>query len=666
MIKYYTLFFMLFGASFLQAQDFKFKKVSKEEVMEKEHPLDKDANAAVLYKSRNTYYIYTSGVGFKMVTEYHERIKIYNKEGFDWATKSIRTYDSNAGRGKENISGLKAYTYNIENGKLVDTKLDKDEIFTEKTSKYHNTTKFTMPALKEGSVIEYEYLVYSPFLTSIDDFRLQYSIPINKLEVKLGIPEYLIFGKYFNLKSPLAIDLKEGRDSFRQGNLDYLINTYEVNMDDIPALKEEPYVDYLQNYAAGIKWELKLTKFPNSSLENYSKTWEGVTKSIYDDLGLGKETDRSGFFEDDVDALLSGVSNPMEKAGLIFQFVKEKVKWNDYIGFMPDNGARKAYKEGVGNTADINLLLTAMLKHAGINASPVLVSTQSNGIPLFPTRNGFNYLISCMETPDGGKVLLDATDPTAGIGELPEMARNWQGRIIKEDGASDWVNLNPNYISEVNNRLNVQIADGKLKGIHFKILNGLHAKKFRKENLSKSEEDLTESIAEDLGNISISDVKVENLDLIGKDIKESYKFESIDGFEKIGDKIYFKPLFFEAMTENPFKADERTYPIFFDFPTTRKKLVNIMIPDGFKLLSAPESIILKLKDDAAAFSFIVHQNGKFVRIESEVRINRSVFSASDYYNLKKFYNSIVEKQNETIVLDKISENGTSERTESGR
>ncbi len=91
-----------------------------------------------------------------------------------------------------------------------------------------------------------------------------------------------------------------------------------------------------------------------------------------------------------------------------------------------------------------------------------------------------------------------------------------------------------------------------------------------------------------------------------------------------------------------------------------------MIPDGFKILSIPESILFKLKDDAGAFSFIVHQNGSFIRIESEVSINRSVFSASDYYNLKKFYNSIVEKQNETIVLDKISEDGTSERTESGR
>ncbi len=663
MVKFYTLVLLLFGASLLNAQNFKFGKVSKEEVSEKVHPVDNDANAAVLYKYRLTYYNYNSG-GFQLITEFHERIKIYNKDGFDWATKKIRTYDSRS-NGHERISGIKAYTYNLENEKLVEVKLDKDEIIEEKTSKYHNTTKFTMPAVKEGSVIEYEYKIYSPFLTSIDDFQLQYTIPINKLETKLSIPEYLVFGKHFNMRSPLQINLKESRDNYNQGGLRFGVNIYEINMDDIPALEKEPYIDYLQNYAAMVKWELQLTRFPNQIMENYSKTWEGVAKSIYDDIGLGKEIDHTGFFEDDIDSLLAGISNPDEKISRIFQFVKKKMKWNDYVEFIPELGTRKAYKEGSGNTADINLLLTAMLRYAGLKASPVLVSTQSNGVPLFPTRNGFNYLVSCIEMPEGN-LLLDATDPGTAVGQLPERARNWQGRIIKDDGISDWVKLNPDYVSEMNNTLNIKIEENGVSGSHSKKLNGLLAMNYRNNLLSKSPEDIKETIGSSVKNSSISEVKVDNLDLIGSEIMESYKFKSAEGFEKIGDNIYLKPLLFEAMSENPFKADKRTYPIFFDFPVSRKKMVNIMLPQGYEIISAPESTIFKLEEDEGEFRFIVRSNGNFLRIESEVRLNKTVFSPLDYEYLKKFYSNIVEKQNETIVLGKISKDGTSERTESGR
>jgi hypothetical protein len=59
--------------------------------------------------------------------------------------------------------------------------------------------------------------------------------------------------------------------------------------------------------------------------------------------------------------------------------------------------ALKAYKDKTGNVAEINLMLTAMLRYAGLNANPVLVSTRSNGIAMFPNRTAFNYVIAAVE-----------------------------------------------------------------------------------------------------------------------------------------------------------------------------------------------------------------------------------------------------------------------------
>ena len=38
-----------------------------------------------------------------------------------------------------------------------------------------------------------------------------------------------------------------------------------------------------------------------------------------------------------------------------------------------------------------------MLNKAGFKASPVILSTRSNGIPIFPTIDGFNYVIAAIE-----------------------------------------------------------------------------------------------------------------------------------------------------------------------------------------------------------------------------------------------------------------------------
>ena len=78
----------------LLAQDYDFGDVSEEELLEKEHPIYKDADAAILYRSYNTYFTYTTNEGFLVNTEVHERIKIYNPDGYKYATKSVSLYEA--------------------------------------------------------------------------------------------------------------------------------------------------------------------------------------------------------------------------------------------------------------------------------------------------------------------------------------------------------------------------------------------------------------------------------------------------------------------------------------------------------------------------------------------------------------------------------------------
>ena len=112
-------------------------------------------------------------------------------------------------------------------------------------------------------------------------------------------------------------------------------------------------------------------------------------------------------------------------------------------------------------------------------------------------------------------------------------------------------------------------------------------------------------------------------------------------------------MLFMAQNENPFKADTRTYPIIFNYPSLHNSTVNIMVPEGYEVESLPQSSLAALNTDSGTFKFVVAQNGKFIRIESVLDLKKIVFTPNDYKALKDFYGHMVEKHSEAIIFKKI-------------
>lgn len=65
--------------------------------------------------------------------------------------------------GETSLQGLKCATYNLEAGKVEETKLEKSQVFEEQVDKYRKRVRFTAPAVKQGSIVEYEYTIQSDF-----------------------------------------------------------------------------------------------------------------------------------------------------------------------------------------------------------------------------------------------------------------------------------------------------------------------------------------------------------------------------------------------------------------------------------------------------------------------------------------------------------------------
>jgi len=652
--------------SFVNAQDYKFGKVSKEEVSNNIYKKDTSASAVVLYKYRNTYFNHDHPDGWILVTEVHERIKILNKDGLDYATKKVSLYKSNST--KERISGIKGLTYNIVGGKVKTEKLKKSAIFKEESSDNWVEESFTLPNAKVGSVVEWTYKITSPFL-KIDDLIIQEDIPTKHYLAKIQLLSYFkyqrvakggfsVAPKEYKEPRNLSISYEETSSGGRtQETKNSTISTTEFvteyELRDVPALKEEPYVDNIDNYRYLITYELNSTQFPNSGFKQYSTTWEKVVESINKSDDFGKQLTNTKFLRDDAEQIKANSSGESEIMMNAFNHIKGKMSWNEKYGKYTRRGIQKAYKENTGDVSEINLMLVGLLKECGLKANPVLTSSRQHGIPIFPTLEGFNYVIACVEI-GGQDILLDATDRLSYPNILPQRVLNWEGTLVLDDGRFRKINLYPKKASQHNTIMSISINDdGSLSGKQTSSYTDLAAMAYRKKAKDYSKDEYIEAIINDYIFDDLVDFESKNTEDLSKSVMESYSFEFDAGVDVVGNEIYFSPLFFYKLSENPFKLEDRTYPVNFSYPSSRKKIINIKIPEGYQVTSTPKPVKISLPDGMGSFLFNISVVEGGLNVMSTFKINTAIIPAFKYAELKEFYNQRVLKETEKVVLTKM-------------
>ena len=669
-MKFLTFVVILHLSVLTFSQNYRFGKVSEEDFETFATPLDPADNATVIYKKQYIRFIYRQGSGFTQTNEIHERIIIHNKEGFDWATRKIRLYNRTSAN-SESVQDLKGYTYTMENGKIEREKLKREGVFEEEANKYWKYQTFTMPNVKEGCIVEFTYEILSPF-SQIDDIDLQYEIPILNFDLKIVTPEYFIYNKLLNPMATYNPSIEQSKSANsitftskeRVGTyapktetttsvVDYLEDVLTVNTTNIPALRDEPLVSNLDNYRAKLVMELTSVQYPNEPVKSFSSTWEDVTKTIYNDDDFGNQLNKTGYYEDDLTAIISDQTDDLKKIYQIHEFVKSKMKWNGFFGHNSENGVKKAYKEGVGNIGDINLMLISMLRTAGFNADPVLISTKNNGIPLLPTRTGFNYVICAVEINDD-TILLDATQKFSTADVLPIMSLNWMGRVIRNNGSSDWIQLSTSTPSKEYILMDVELnqdlsAHGKIRSQ----LTDYQAYNFREKYQNYSEQQVVESIEKGKGEFEVTNLTFENRTEIYQPLKLSYDYTNNNVVEEIGDKLYFSPMLFLTPKENPFKSDNRNFPIDFVYPIADKYMINIKIPEGYAVETLPESGKYQLNESDGAFIYMTKLNGNFIQFTISFDLSKTLILPTEYENFKKFYQLMVEKETEKVVLKKV-------------
>ncbi len=655
----------------------KFGKVNIEDFNVQSPMIDSNTNAVVVADVGNSEFIANStDLTFSLIFKEKKRIKIINKNGFDAATITIPLYVGNGGKA-EKLEDLDAYTYNIENGKVVSTKVEKSVVFTEQHNKNWVYKKFTFPALKEGSIIEYSYQVKSDFFFNLQPWIFQEEYPVLWSQYEAGIPEFYNYVILSQGYQPFLINkIDKSRTSFsftervqRDGGsftdagatsvnnnfkLDGIIDYHTWVMKNVPALKEEAFTTTIRNSIAKIEFQLNRVVFPNSMPKNYMNSWEKVSEELMTDENFGIPINKANnWLDDEVKNIVKNAASPKEKIKKIYEYVRDNYTCSDHNGMYVRSGLKDVVKNKNGTVGDINLLLIAMLRNQKITVDPVILSTRNHGLThqFYPLMDRYNYVIAQVSI-DNSLLYLDATEPRLAFNKLPLQLYNGHGRIITNDAVP--VYFVADSLLETGNTM-VFIANnekGELEGSFTSNPGYYHSldvrNKLAKINLEEYKKTLIESNPEE---IELSNVSIDSLKLLDEPVSIKYDMK-LKAFGE-SEIVYFNPMLGEATKKNPFIAAERFYPVEMSYAIDDVYTFNMDIPKGYMVDELPKSARVMFNENEGMFEYLVSVSANSIQMRRRLQLKKANYTNEDYQTLRDFFGFIVSKEAEQIVFKKV-------------
>ncbi len=642
------LLLTLFWSSFGYAQESTMPKIDIN-MFNTDHSLvDTSANAIVLFEFGRSELEYVESERQLMVSHLkHVRIKIFNKDEADDANIVIPLYKY--GNTFEYLRDLKGKTHNLENGKIITTDLEKSAIFNEKTSENVNLTKFTLPNIKNNSIIEFSYRFYTPNVHNFKKWNFQSDIPKVYSEYISVIPS--VFEYNVNLKGhyPLSDQKSEVLSkNFVWNGQRQDCSKMTYIMKDIPAFKEEAYMLAPVNYISSINFEMRTYYDVNGGFKNFTKKWSDIDLELMSDKDFGGQIKNKSAFKTIVPELIKSSTSKLDQAKAIYYYIQKNIAWNEYLGKYSQFGIKKALEQKKGNIADINFGLIAALSAAEIEAYPILISTRNNGIPsyIYPVLSDFNAVL-CLAKIDGKDYLLDASKSLLPFGELSISSINDRGRIVYSKSKSDWIDLiNTVPTKSIFNILGKIDDQGILSGSIRIQLSGLDAYQKRSEIEGyPSIEEYEENLIEKTTHIKIKSYKNENFDQLDKDFVETLEFDLNlrDNFN--ASRILLNPIIFRRTTQNPFNLEERKFHVDLGAANFETYNINITIPANYHLGSGPKNMSLTLPESAAKFTYRNLMENNQLMIKLETNFNKAFYSPDEYFHLKELFSRIIQQQN---------------------
>ena len=599
-----------------------FGKIGMDELTMTGCDFEKNANAEVFF-DKGVIKAYP-----RLTLERHIRIKVFTDRGAHKGDFRIRVQDDGEGNP---MSDLQAETFNLENGKIQITPFDKKTLYFTKIDRATREISFAVPGIKPGSVFEVKYVsTQLPYAWFFQD-----NIPTRYSELET---DYLGKG---NVRT--VVHVRQSFTSDNHGTDDDKQIRVMVNVHSLP---DEPYM-------TSQKDNLERIEIYPDMLMGHS--WDAIGKSLVAYGHFGSEFQQFLAGEGAIMKHAKSLHSDDEKIAFLFDTVKNSMKWDGMTSFFAYDAITQAWGKRTGNSGEINLVLFNLLKRAGINAFPMVVSTRENGkmSPAFPNFLGFNNTVVYVPVDSSKFYILDATSKYNLYNTIPFDELDTFGLSIDpNNGTTKLVPIEDEAPVMRSVFVTAEITpDGKLNG-NAEVTSDFYnkIKDVRKYKMA-GEEKYVDSLRNGDNNIKITSFKIENMDVDTLPLTQKIGFTaSLSGSDE--NYIYFNTNLFSFTGENPFTSENRFSDIDFGYRNDHSISGIYKIPAGYKVDALPKSMTIVMPDQSILFKRTVAEDNGTVTIRCLIDHRKTVCFSDQYQDLRGFYKKMYELLNEQVILKK--------------
>jgi hypothetical protein len=636
-LEYFTgrLFLILplfiFSPAFSQSPMPEWGYFSPQEISLKECSFDPEAEAVILLDEAVAEY----DDDYRLITRRRVRIKILNARGLKYADVSIPFYSKND---FESVDKIEACTHNFDAGSQSQmTMLDKKSVFKEKRDDKYSLMKFPMPAVKEGSIIEYRYEVSTKTFSSPDDWYFQNDIPTIKSAFLFQVPPRAEFTYQVQRKNSLPIIIKplpnEGKVYFEMNN--------------IPALRYEPYMDAPRDYVQKVAFQLSGVVNRFGHKQDINTTWKSLANELMTEKYFGSQLDKD-LKVDEVKRLADAESTASGKMNAIYNYVRNNFTWNGYHGIYAPDGLKAVWERKKGSNSEINLLLINFLNTNGVEVYPMLVAERDYGKidPNYPFIDRFNKTVAFVMA-DGKQYILDATEKYCPAGLTPYQLLNTLAFIVDKK-KPDLVSIASN--KAYRNKVTVEaVVDerGKLHG-NAVVESTEYSRQDRVKRIKSDQKKfITEQFEKPFRELAVDSFRFVNLDAEELPLIQHIRFSQQP--EEGGDFVFLNYNFFIGLEKNPFTSSIRFTNVNFGYPYVISMEAVFRLPAGSKM-DLPKDRTLQSTDGKISLQReIKFENGE-IKVKLFFTQSITLVTPENYPALKEFYKNMVDMLSEAVII----------------
>lgn len=194
--------------------------------------------------------------------------------------------------------------------------------------------------------------------------------------------------------------------------------------------------------------------------------------------------------------------------------------------------------------------------------------------------------------------------------------------------------------------------DGKLKGTLVNYYIGFEAYKKRVEiKKYNNVDEYVEKLNAESPRVKILKSEITNIDSLDQPLSEKYDLE-IDIYDKLSNRLSFNPFFWDRIKVNPFKLEERTYPVDMGMASDDRVILNIHLPAAYTIETPPQPVGIALPNDGGKFLTSYEPDNNNFTFSNIIQLNKPMYSSEEYPYLKELYNKIIQSEKVEMVFKK--------------